>query len=315
MRWCVWGAGDNKSYYTRYNNDAVNKMLEEAAGETDNAKRARDFTPRSRRSPSTRWRRSRSITRPGSTATARSSRACTLNIGLQFSDRSTRRLSLEDTAARRAPAASRRRAPDVRPNAMTMDRFALPAEAAAPADPGPDRHQPHHLRPAADGARRSGAPDAGAEGESKRRSPSCARATASISRSSCNTSTTAERRRAAISASRSPIARRSATSSCSRIAPTVYLIFYGLVISIAADPGPRDRGGAPSRPLARPPCALLLRRRARHAVLFHRPDADHGLLPEPEAVSGLRLRPNIDRVISGTCSCRRSPSASPSRRS
>jgi peptide/nickel transport system substrate-binding protein len=40
LRWCVWGAGDNKSYYTRYNNEAVNKMVDEAAGETDNAKRA-----------------------------------------------------------------------------------------------------------------------------------------------------------------------------------------------------------------------------------------------------------------------------------
>ena len=39
LRWCVWGAGDNKSYFTRYNNDQVNKMIDDAAGETDPAKR------------------------------------------------------------------------------------------------------------------------------------------------------------------------------------------------------------------------------------------------------------------------------------
>jgi len=40
LRWCVWGAGDNKSYYTNYNNDAVNKMIDQAAGEQDDSKRA-----------------------------------------------------------------------------------------------------------------------------------------------------------------------------------------------------------------------------------------------------------------------------------
>lgn len=40
LRWCVWGVGENKSYYTRYNNDRVNLLLDEAAGETDSAKRA-----------------------------------------------------------------------------------------------------------------------------------------------------------------------------------------------------------------------------------------------------------------------------------
>jgi peptide/nickel transport system substrate-binding protein len=40
LRWCVWGVGDNKSYYTRYNNDTVNKLVDQAAGETDPAKRA-----------------------------------------------------------------------------------------------------------------------------------------------------------------------------------------------------------------------------------------------------------------------------------
>jgi peptide/nickel transport system substrate-binding protein len=39
LRWCAWGVGENKSYYTRYNNDAVNKLIDEAAGETDPAKR------------------------------------------------------------------------------------------------------------------------------------------------------------------------------------------------------------------------------------------------------------------------------------
>ncbi|RUU91974.1 ABC transporter substrate-binding protein [Mesorhizobium sp. M7A.F.Ca.MR.176.00.0.0] len=40
LRWCVWGAGDNKSYYTRYNNETINKLIDEASGEADNAKRA-----------------------------------------------------------------------------------------------------------------------------------------------------------------------------------------------------------------------------------------------------------------------------------
>ena len=40
LRWCAWGSGDNKSYYTRYNNDEVNKLIDQAAGETDAAKRA-----------------------------------------------------------------------------------------------------------------------------------------------------------------------------------------------------------------------------------------------------------------------------------
>ena len=40
VRWCIWGAGDNKSYYTRYNNEEVNKLIDAAAGEEDQAKRA-----------------------------------------------------------------------------------------------------------------------------------------------------------------------------------------------------------------------------------------------------------------------------------
>ncbi len=40
LRWCAWGAGDNKSYFSRYNNERVNKLIDEASGETDQAKRA-----------------------------------------------------------------------------------------------------------------------------------------------------------------------------------------------------------------------------------------------------------------------------------
>jgi peptide/nickel transport system substrate-binding protein len=40
LRWCAWGAGENKSYYTRYNNEKVNKLIEDAATESDPAKRA-----------------------------------------------------------------------------------------------------------------------------------------------------------------------------------------------------------------------------------------------------------------------------------
>jgi peptide/nickel transport system substrate-binding protein len=32
LRWAIWGAGDNKSYYTRYNNEKVNQLLEQGAG-------------------------------------------------------------------------------------------------------------------------------------------------------------------------------------------------------------------------------------------------------------------------------------------
>jgi len=40
LRWCVWGAGDNKSYYTRYNNEEVNKLVDQASGEEEGPKRA-----------------------------------------------------------------------------------------------------------------------------------------------------------------------------------------------------------------------------------------------------------------------------------
>lgn len=43
LRWCAWGAGENKSYYTRYNNETVNKLIEDAAGEKDPAKRAAQY--------------------------------------------------------------------------------------------------------------------------------------------------------------------------------------------------------------------------------------------------------------------------------
>lgn len=40
VRWCVWGAGDNQSFYTRYNNDEVNALIDQGASELDEAKRA-----------------------------------------------------------------------------------------------------------------------------------------------------------------------------------------------------------------------------------------------------------------------------------
>ncbi|RVC76852.1 ABC transporter substrate-binding protein [Mesorhizobium sp. M4A.F.Ca.ET.022.05.2.1] len=39
LRWCAWGAGENKSYYTRFNNAEVNALIESAAAEVDQAKR------------------------------------------------------------------------------------------------------------------------------------------------------------------------------------------------------------------------------------------------------------------------------------
>ena len=35
LRWAVWGVGENKSYYTRYNNDKVNELMEKAAAEPE----------------------------------------------------------------------------------------------------------------------------------------------------------------------------------------------------------------------------------------------------------------------------------------
>lgn len=39
LRWALLGSGENKSYYTRYNNERVNQLIEEASGETDPEKR------------------------------------------------------------------------------------------------------------------------------------------------------------------------------------------------------------------------------------------------------------------------------------
>jgi peptide/nickel transport system substrate-binding protein len=35
LRWAVWGVGENKSYYTRYNNNKVNELMEKAAAEPE----------------------------------------------------------------------------------------------------------------------------------------------------------------------------------------------------------------------------------------------------------------------------------------
>jgi peptide/nickel transport system substrate-binding protein len=39
LRWAIWGAGDNKSYYTRYNNPKVNQLLDQGAGVPDGDQR------------------------------------------------------------------------------------------------------------------------------------------------------------------------------------------------------------------------------------------------------------------------------------
>lgn len=39
-RWALWGAGPNLSFYSRYNDDAVNALIEQASVEQDDAKRA-----------------------------------------------------------------------------------------------------------------------------------------------------------------------------------------------------------------------------------------------------------------------------------
>ncbi len=39
LRWAIWGAGENKSYYTRYNSDRVNELLEQGAAEPEGESR------------------------------------------------------------------------------------------------------------------------------------------------------------------------------------------------------------------------------------------------------------------------------------
>jgi peptide/nickel transport system substrate-binding protein len=39
LRWAIWGKGENKSYYTRYNNDRVNELLDKGAATPDGDER------------------------------------------------------------------------------------------------------------------------------------------------------------------------------------------------------------------------------------------------------------------------------------
>jgi peptide/nickel transport system substrate-binding protein len=39
LRWAIWGDGDNKSYYTRYNNPKVNQLLDQGAAIPDGDQR------------------------------------------------------------------------------------------------------------------------------------------------------------------------------------------------------------------------------------------------------------------------------------
>lgn len=39
LRWAIWGKGENKSYYSRYNNDRVNQLLDEGAATPDGDQR------------------------------------------------------------------------------------------------------------------------------------------------------------------------------------------------------------------------------------------------------------------------------------
>ena len=109
----------------------------------------------------------------------------------------------------------------------------------------------------------------------------------------------------ATSASRWRSAPRCSMSSSPALVPTVCLLFYGLVMSVAFTvalavaaarrPGRLDRSdGAP-----------VLRRGSGAAVLLARPHADHAVQPAAEAVPGLRLRRVRRPTCSGTCSCRR----------
>ncbi len=39
LRWAIWGAGENKSYYTRYNNERVNQLIDQGAATPDGDER------------------------------------------------------------------------------------------------------------------------------------------------------------------------------------------------------------------------------------------------------------------------------------
>lgn len=43
LRWAIWGAGDNKSYYTRYNNPKVNELLDQGAATPDGDERKKIY--------------------------------------------------------------------------------------------------------------------------------------------------------------------------------------------------------------------------------------------------------------------------------
>jgi peptide/nickel transport system substrate-binding protein len=85
LRWCVWGAGDNKSYFTRYNNDEVNKLVDQASGETDPAKRA-ELYARIQKTVVDEVAQVAIYHPSWLNAYAPSVKNLTLNVGLQFSD-------------------------------------------------------------------------------------------------------------------------------------------------------------------------------------------------------------------------------------
>jgi peptide/nickel transport system substrate-binding protein len=43
LRWAIWGAGDNKSYYTRYNNPKVNELLDQGAAAAEGEERRKIY--------------------------------------------------------------------------------------------------------------------------------------------------------------------------------------------------------------------------------------------------------------------------------
>lgn len=84
LRWCVWGAGDNKSYYTNYNNDQVNKMIDQAAGEQDETKRA-DLYAQVQKITAEEVAQVALFYPPWLNAYSSAVKGLTLNVGLQFS--------------------------------------------------------------------------------------------------------------------------------------------------------------------------------------------------------------------------------------
>ena len=113
-----------------------------------------------------------------------------------------------------------------------MHRFKFVLYRPAPAHPGAVRHQHRHLRPGPCQSRRSGAPAAWSQGDSRghrgyprtiRARSADARPVSAISSTICCMANLA---------ARSSTALRSSPSSPDRIAPTLFLLIYAVILAV-----------------------------------------------------------------------------------